>query len=167
MNLPPQMAPFMPTVTPSGADTDRYQTSGINAMFTSVNTRAASTYKRVAVDTGVQTADPHQLVSLLFDALIQSLNLARGSMERQDVASKGAAIGKAIRIVEEGLKAGLNLQEGGELAANLKGLYEYSVQRLTLANLRNDVAPIHEVLNLIEPLADSWKQIRAGALQGA
>ena len=42
-----------------------------------------------------------------------------------------------------------------------------SVQRLTLANLRNEVAPIHEVLNLIEPLADSWKQIRAGALQGA
>lgn len=167
MNLPSQMAPFMPTVTPPGADTDRYQTSGINAMFTSVNTRAASTYKRVAVDTGVQTADPHQLVSLLFEALIQSLNLARGAMERKDVASKGAAIGKAIRIVDEGLKAGLNLQEGGELAANLKGLYEYSVQRLTLANLRNDVAPIHEVLNLIEPLADSWKQIRAGALQGA
>ena len=136
-------------------------------MFTSVNTRAASTYKRVSVDTGVQSADPHQLVSLLFDALIQSLNLARGAMERQDVVSKGTAIGKAIRIIEEGLKAGLNLQEGGELAGNLKGLYEYSVQRLTLANLRNDAAPIHEVLNLIEPLADSWKQIRTGALQGA
>eukprot|EP01036_Dinobryon_divergens_P033585 gene33585-43403_t len=167
MNLTPQMAPFMPTVSPSGADTDRYQNSGTHAMFTSVNTRAASTYKRVAVDTGVQTADPHQLVSLLFDALIQSLNLARGAMERQDVANKGAALGKAIRIVEEGLKAGLNLQEGGELAANLKGLYEYSVQRLTMANLRNDAAPIQEVLNLIEPLADSWKQIRTGALQGA
>ena len=167
MNFTRQMEPLMPTVQPLGADTDRYQTSGTQAMFTSVNTRAASTYKRVAVDTGVQTADPHQLVSLLFDALIQSLNLARGAMERQDVASKGAALGKAIRIMEEGLKAGLNLQEGGELAANLKGLYEYSVQRLTLANLRNEVAPIHEVLNLIEPLADSWKQIRAGALQGA
>jgi flagellar protein FliS len=136
-------------------------------MFTSVNTRAASTYNRVSVDTGVQTADPHQLVSLLFDALIQSLNLARGAMERHDVPSKGSAIGKAIRIIEEGLKAGLNLQEGGELAGNLKGLYDYSVQRLTLANLRNDVAPIHEVLSLIEPLADSWKQIRTGALQGA
>ena len=136
-------------------------------MFTSATHRAASAYKRVAVDTGVQTADPHQLVSLLFEALIQSLNLARGAMERQDVVSKGTAIGKAIRIIEEGLKAGLNLQEGGELAGNLKGLYEYSVQRLTLANLRNDAAPIHEVLNLIEPLADSWKQIRTGALQGA
>jgi len=161
------MVPLMPTVRPPAVDTDRYQLSGNPAMFTSVNTRAASTYNRVSVDTGVQTADPHQLVSLLFDALIQSLNLARGAMERHDVPSKGSAIGKAIRIIEEGLKAGLNLQEGGELAGNLKGLYDYSVQRLTLANLRNDVAPIHEVLSLIEPLADSWKQIRTGALQGA
>lgn len=137
-------------------------------MFTSVNTRAASTYKRVAVDTGVQTADPHTLVAMLFDALIQSLNLARGAMERQDVVAKGMAIGKSIRIMEEGLKAGLNLKEGGELAANLKSLYDYSIQRLTLANLRNDAAPVREVLSLIEPLADSWKQMRTeGALQGA
>jgi flagellar protein FliS len=137
-------------------------------MFTSVNTRAASAYKRVAVDTGVQTADPHTLVTLLFEALIQSLNLARGALERHDVVAKGMAIGKSIRIMEEGLKAGLNLQEGGQLAANLKSLYDYSIQRLTMANLRNDVAPIREVLDLIEPLADSWKQIRTdGALQGA
>lgn len=137
-------------------------------MFTSVNTRAASTYKRVAVDTGVQTADPHTLVAMLFDALIQSLNLARGALERQDVVAKGMAIGKSIRIMEEGLKAGLNLQEGGQLAANLKSLYDYSIQRLTLANLRNDAAPIREVLNLMEPLADSWKQMRTeGVLQGA
>jgi flagellar protein FliS len=88
-------------------------------------------------------------------------------MERHDVVAKGMAIGKSIRIMEEGLKAGLNLNDGGELAGNLKGLYDYSIQRLTLANLRNDAAPVHEVLNLIEPLADSWKQIRAGALQGA
>ena len=136
-------------------------------MFTSVNSRAASAYKRVSADTGVSAADPHQLVGLLFEGLIQALNAARGAVERGEIEAKGMALGKAIRILEEGLKAGLNLQEGGELAGNLKGLYEYSGQRLTLANLRNDVAPIHEVLNLIEPLADSWKQIRSGALQGA
>ena len=40
-------------------------------MFTSVNTRAASAYKRVAVETSVQGADPHTLVGLLFDALLR------------------------------------------------------------------------------------------------
>lgn len=136
-------------------------------MFTSVNSRAASAYKRVSADTGVSTADPHQLVNLLFEGLIQSLNAARGAMERGEIEAKGQSIGKAVRIIEEGLKAGLNLAQGGEMAKNLNGLYGYAVQRLTLANLRNDAAPIQEVLNLIEPLADSWKQIRAGALQGA
>jgi flagellar protein FliS len=136
-------------------------------MFTSVNTRAASAYKRVAVDTGVQSADPHQLVSMLYEALLQNLQLARGAMARQEVAAKGAALGKGIRILEEGLKAGLNPAQGGQLAANLKGVYDYSIQRLTLANLRNDAAAIDEVVALIEPLADSWKAIRAQAIQGA
>jgi flagellar protein FliS len=136
-------------------------------MFTSVNTRAASAYTRVSTDTGVSAADPHQLVSMLFDGLIQSLNVARGAMERGEIETKCQAIGKAVRILEEGLKCTLNLAQGGEIAKNLFGLYSYSVQRLSLANLRNDVAAVHEVLNIIEPLADSWKQIRAQALQGA
>ena len=136
-------------------------------MFTSVSTRASSAYKRVAAETGVQGADPHQLVGMLYDALLQSMNQARGAIERGEVEVKGAALGKAVRILEEGLKGGLNMAQGGELAQNLNGLYGYAVQRLTLANLRNDLALVTEVIGLIEPLADSWKQIRTGALQGA
>ncbi|WP_439606135.1 flagellar export chaperone FliS [Hydrogenophaga sp.] len=133
-------------------------------MFTSVTTRAASAYKRVAVETGVQGADPHQLVGMLYDALLQSMNQARGAIERGEVEVKGAALGKAVRILEEGLKAGLNLREGGELAHNLKGLYDFSVTRLTHANLRNDSAAVAQVVELIEPLAQSWQQIRAAAI---
>lgn len=129
-------------------------------MFTSVNSRAASAYKRVAADTGVQGANPHQLVSMLFDALLQSLARARGALEAGDITAKGAAIGKAVRILEEGLKAGLNMEQGGELAQNLRGMYSYSIVRLTHANLRNDAAALTEVTALIEPVADSWKQIR-------
>ncbi|MDZ4282439.1 MAG: flagellar export chaperone FliS [Hydrogenophaga sp.] len=132
-------------------------------MFTSVNSRAASAYKRVSADTGVSTADPHQLVGMLFDGLMQSLNAARGAMERKEIEAKGQAIGKAVRILEEGLRGGLNLAQGGDLAKNLNGLYGYAVQRLTLANLRNDRMLVTEVIDLIEPLADSWKQIRGAA----
>jgi flagellar protein FliS len=132
-------------------------------MFTSVNSRAAAAYKRVAADTGVQGADPHQLVSLLFDALLQSLARARGALEAGDIPAKGAAISKAVRILEEGLKAGLNIEQGGELAQNLRGMYDYSILRLTHANLRNDDAALAEVSALIEPVADSWKQIKAGS----
>ena len=132
-------------------------------MFTSVNSRAAAAYKRVAADTGVQGATPHQLVHLLFDALLQSLQRARGALEAGDIAAKGAAIGKAVRLIDEGLRAGLNMEQGGDIAANLNGLYGYSVQRLTHANLRNDAAALEEVTQLIEPLADAWKQIKGTA----
>ncbi|HEY9094574.1 MAG TPA: flagellar export chaperone FliS [Hydrogenophaga sp.] len=128
-------------------------------MFTSVSSRAASAYKRVAADTSVQGANPHQLVCLLFDALLQSIAVARGAIERGETAAKGAAISKAVRLIEEGLKAGLNLEQGGEIALNLRGLYGYSVQRLTHANLRNDAEALQEVTQLMEPLATAWKQI--------
>lgn len=128
-------------------------------MFTSVNHRAATAYRRVAAETSVQGANPHQLVDLLFTALLQSLATARGALQRGDITVKGAAIGKAVRIIEEGLKAGLNLEDGGDIASNLHALYSYSVIRLTQANLRNDDAALEEVVRLIEPVAGSWKLI--------
>ena len=129
-------------------------------MFTSVKSRAAFAYQRVAAETSVQGANPHQLVGLLFEALLQSIAAARGAMARNDIHAKGQALGKAVRIIEEGLKAGLNLREGGEIASNLHQLYGYSVLRLTQANLRNDVRALEEVTRLIEPVAQSWKLIK-------
>lgn len=135
-------------------------------MFTSVNTRSASVYKRVAVETGVQAADSHRLVGMLFDGLLQAVAAARGAIERGDLVVKGEQIGKAVRIVEEGLKAGLD-PAGGEMAQNLRALYAYSVRRLTEANLRNDPSALAEVATLIEPVAQAWQDIRGQALQGA
>jgi len=142
------------------------QNTGTDAMFTPVSTRAASAYKRVSVETGVETADAHQLIGMLYDGALQYLHLARGAMQRADVEAKTAALGKALRIIDEGLKASLN-PAGGELSVRLQAVYEYSVKRLTLANLRNDPAAVAEVIGLIEPLAESWKAIRAQALKGA
>jgi flagellar protein FliS len=72
---------------------------------------------------------------------------------------KGAAIGKAIRIIDEGLKASLNLAEGGEVAQNLSDLYAYITLRLTQANLRNDPAALDECVNLLKPVREAWLQI--------
>ena len=135
-------------------------------MFTTVNSRAASAYQRVAVETSVQGADPHQLVTMLYEGLLRNLQLARSAMQRQDMATKGQALGKASRILDEGLKAGLNLIDGGDLARNLHQLYAYCAQRITLANLRNDPSVVDEVIGLIDPLAQAWKDTRNAALTG-
>lgn len=132
-------------------------------MFTPAYARASSAYKRVGVETSVQNANPHHLVHLLFEELLQTLAAARGALARNQIAEKGIAIGKAVRILDEGLKAGLNRSQGGELAENLWHLYEYCIVQLTRANARNDDAILREVRSLIEPLAQAWQQIEPAA----
>lgn len=138
-------------------------------MFTPVSSRAASAYQRINIETSVDGADPHQLVALLYEALLRAIAAARTALARGDIAAKGAEIGKAVRILEEGLKAGLNVEAGGEVALNLRGVYAYCVGRLTQANLKNDDARLVEVVALIEPIAQAWVQIqtRADGRQGS
>ncbi len=128
-------------------------------MFIPVSSRAATAYRQVGVQSAVDGASPHMLIKMLFDGLIQSLNAARGALQRGDIEEKGRQLGKAVRILEEGLKAGLNPAQGGELAANLSALYDYCGNRLTLANVRNDLVMIEEVYGLITPVAQSWSEI--------
>jgi len=128
-------------------------------MFTSVSQRSASAYHRVGVETAVSQADPHQLVGLLFDRLLQAIAVARGAMRQSQVAIKGENISKAIRIIDEGLKSSLNLQQGGDIATNLNGLYGYCLARLAYANLQNDEKALDDVIGVIEPIADGWKKM--------
>ena len=127
-------------------------------MFTPVSTRAASAYKRVSVETSVDGASSHQLISLLFDALLESLSLARLALESGDQEVKARHLSKAVRLIDEGLKASLD-EAGGEVTGNLRTVYSYSVRCLTEANLKNDLAKVVEVIGLISPIAEAWKQI--------
>jgi flagellar protein FliS len=116
-------------------------------------------YRKVNVETGVTTADPHKLVAMLYDGALDSIAIARGALQRKDIPAKAQALSRAVRIVEEGLRGGLDRTAGGELASNLDGLYTYIVARLTHANLRNDDAALRECAELLTPLRDAWKLI--------
>ena len=128
-------------------------------MFSSVSARSASAYKRASIEASVEMADPHQLVNLLFDALQRAIGSAKLAIQAGDVPAKCKQIGDAVRILEEGLKAPLDLENGGDLAANLDSLYSYCAARLVLANLKNDVSILDEVNALIAQVSSGWKQI--------
>ena len=139
-------------------------------MFSAYSPRAANAYQRINVETSMHTIDQHQLVSLLYEGVLNAVATARGAMARGDVLGKVNGISKAVRILEEGLKGGLNPAQGGEIASNLAALYDYCVSRLTLANMRNDLALVEEVVSLIAPVAQSWSEIgpnNGAAAQGA
>ena len=122
-------------------------------------TNVTNAYRQVGLQTGVAGASAHQLVQMLLDACQDSLAQARGAIAAGDIAAKGRAIGRAARIVEEGLKACLNHDAGGRLASDLNALYAYIGVRLTHANLSNDVATLEECGRLLEPLRSAWVAI--------
>ncbi|MFO1330450.1 MAG: flagellar export chaperone FliS [Rubrivivax sp.] len=119
----------------------------------------AQAYRNMAAETGIADASPHRLVAMLYDGFLEAVAEARGALRAQDVQRKGRAIGRAVRIVEEGLRAGLNLKAGGTLAADLDQLYGYVGMRLTQANLNNSDAALDECQRLLQPLRDAWMSI--------
>jgi len=126
-------------------------------------TRSATFYREVGASTSLDGASPHKLVSLLYAALASQIARARGAMARNDIAEKGRAISHAVRIVDEGLNAPLDMVGGGALAANLHDLYDYLVHTMTMANLKNDDNALAECARLIETLREGWDGIAAEA----
>ena len=116
-------------------------------------------YGDVGVGAAVSTASPHQLIVLLFEGASQAIVVARAGIEAGDIPKKGAAITKAIDIILNGLRASLNLEEGGDVAQNLYALYDYMAQRLLYANLHNDTAALDEVLHLLGEIHGAWVDI--------
>lgn len=121
--------------------------------------RGARAYEETGVETGVMNADPHQLVSMLFEGARFAIGKANFALEQGDIASKGGNIGRAISIINEGLKQSLSWEANPEMADRLSSLYEYMEYRLTQANIHNDRTQLLEVDRLLGELETAWKAI--------
>jgi flagellar secretion chaperone FliS len=125
----------------------------------STPTARGGVYRQVGLETQLSGAAPHTLVAMLFEGALVAVHEAVHALRTGDVAAKGVAVGRAVRIVEEGLRGGLDLQAPGGLAAQLHALYGYISLRLTEANLFNDEAALQECLQLLAPLQQGWAGI--------
>jgi flagellar secretion chaperone FliS len=115
---------------------------------------------------GVAYADPHSLITKMFDGALKRIAQAKGEVERKDYAAKGTHISHAVAIIAN-LEGCLDLEKGGELAANLSSLYEYMNLRLTEANINNDISKLEEVISLILEIKSAWVQIAPHQTQKA
>lgn len=127
--------------------------------------RGVGAYAKVGLETGVASASPHKLIVMLYDGALVSILSGISNMKTGNVAAKGAAISKAINIVDNGLRAALDKKVGGEIAQNLDALYEYISARLLKANLTNDQAILEEAHALLADLRDAWNAIDPLAAQ--
>ncbi|HEY2605894.1 flagellar export chaperone FliS [Paraburkholderia sp. RL18-103-BIB-C] len=116
----------------------------------------ANAYARVGVETSVMGASPHRLIVLLYQGARQAIAQARMHLQGGNVADRGMAVSKAIRIIESGLQQSLNLEVGGEIAERLNALYSYMTRRLFEANIKQSETMLVEVDGLLATLEEAW-----------
>jgi flagellar protein FliS len=122
--------------------------------------KAIKAYTNAGIESSVEAADSHKLISLLYQGALLAIASAKNCMLRQETAKKGKSISHAIAIIESGLQASLDKTSGGELAQNLFSLYDYMTLRLISANLKNDAETLDEVTRLLTDLKGAWESIR-------
>ena len=121
-----------------------------------VAAHAAQAYARIGLETGVAAASPQRLIVMLYDGALAAIADARAHMRDGRTAQKGRAIGKAISIVDEGLKAALDPSQGSSIAQQLMELYDYIGRLLLQGNLGNDAARLDEAARLLSELRGAW-----------
>ena len=119
---------------------------------------ALAQYKRINNESALEGASPHQLIQMLINGALDRLSQARGAMQRKDTAQKGLLIGKAVSILG-GLQDSLDTTADEQITANLDSLYDYMQRRLLEANVKNDMALLDEVSDLLLTIKDGWDAI--------
>lgn len=118
-------------------------------------------YRQVAA----QTAPPGQLVLMLYDGAIRFLHRAQSGFSKEDPAESNTLINnnilRAQQIIRE-LNDCLNMDVGGELAVQLRRLYDYFDRRLQESNAQKEPTGIVEVINRLSVLRDAWATMLEG-----
>lgn len=125
--------------------------------------RSAQAYANVGLETKVLSANPQQLISLLFQGALAAIAKARLYMQNGDIAGRGTAISKAIDIVDSGLKASVDTEVGGEVAENLVATYELINRHLLLANLNADEKSLETAETMLKNISEAWQEVTARA----
>ena len=116
--------------------------------------KGLDTYQEVAIT----TQNRGRLVVMLYDGAIKFLKLAINELNAGNMEEKWNYIKKALDIICE-LNTGLDMEAGGEVAANLRRLYMFMGRHLNEANIKKDPRMIEEVIKLLEELNQGWKAI--------
>ena len=118
-----------------------------------------SNYQNAYKKASVNTLDQNKLIIMLYDGAIKNANFAVQYMESGEIEKVHDSLIKTKNIVTE-LLATLNMEQGGEIAKNLKSLYSYMFSQLIEANMEKKSEPVLTVIDLLKELRGAWLQIK-------
>ena len=111
------------------------------------------------LESRILTADPIELIRLMYQAAIGEVRSARQHLANRDIRSRSQAISKAAAILTE-LTVALDRKAGGEYAERLADLYGYMMRKLAEANFQQRDEPMVEVLGLLSTLLEGWEGVQ-------
>lgn len=114
--------------------------------------------KDAYLESRVLSADPIELVQMLYRAAAAAVRDARSHLAAGDIAARSRSVTKACEIVIE-LAASLDLQRGGQMAVELSRLYDFTLGRLMEGNTKQTDGPLEEALSVLTTLGEAWEGI--------
>ena len=120
--------------------TDAYQTTERNAL--------------------VETDDPHQLVLVMFDALMKSIEIYIDNIDvkKADLELRSKHFSRALTIIYS-LQSSLDFEKGGEIADNLFQTYEFARQMIISSIKDMDETGPQRALALLGEIREAWAQM--------
>ena len=112
-------------------------------------------YQQVDLDAQAAAANPHQLVIMLIDGLLDEVERIRGHLAANRLAEKGNGINKWMNILI-GLTSALDDEIGGEIAENLRQLYDFCQVELYYASVQNDANRLVNVERVMGNIREGW-----------
>ncbi len=116
-----------------------------------------SAYQR----TNVMTADPKRLVLMCYEGAISNLKLAKEKYETHEYEAKARAVQKFQDIVNE-LLCSLDFEKGGQIATNLRTIYDYMIRHVLQADIAREASGFNEVIGMLEELKEAWEEVSNG-----
>ncbi|MGE0773651.1 MAG: flagellar export chaperone FliS [Sphingomonadaceae bacterium] len=119
---------------------------------------AGARYRNIENASRVDGASPHKLIAILFEELLRAVEATRVAMERGDIARQADRQARALSILQA-LDASLDMERGGEVAANLSRIYREG-RRLIAAGAREKRTDmITRARDMLAEIASAWDNI--------
>lgn len=111
-----------------------------------------SVYKKNAMN----TASPGELTLMLYNGCLKFINQAEQAIEGGDSEQRHLAMTKAQNIIRELM---VTLKTDSEVGQNMMRMYDFIMNKLIEANIKNDLTSLAEAKEMVTAFRDTWKEV--------
>ena len=115
----------------------------------------SSTRQKEYLAIRIETASPMELVRILYEGAVQSVEEAISALHSGDILGRGQAINKAIEILAE-LRVSLRRDVEEQYSNTLAELYGYIQHQLIRAHAEQSESLLQEASRLLNTLLEGW-----------